>query len=142
MLFINTLKKYINILFILAFVGLLFGCSQFSQNRLLDSDYRLEGDIYSHANIPDNAEITLSISPLDIVSSNNETYSYHFKTNKVSRVVYFKANIPDHLMTNKKPLGISVRIEKDEALIMMTNKIVPLPLLSSEKISLPVLSMQ
>jgi len=142
MLFINTFKKYINILFILAFVGLLFGCSQFSKNRLPDSDYSIEGDIYSNTNIPDNAEITLSISPLEMNVSNNEAYSYHFKTNKISRAVYFKANIPDHIAMSKKPLGISVRIEKDEALIMMTNKIVPLPLLSSEKISLPVLSMQ
>lgn len=142
MSFINTLKKSINLLFIFAFIGLLFGCSQFSKNRIPDSYHSLEGDIYSHTNIPDNAEITLSISPLDMISSNNETYNYHFKTNKVSRAVYFKANIPEHIMISKKPLGISVRIEKDEALIMMTNKIVPLPLLFSEKISLPVLSMQ
>jgi len=140
--FINILKKIIHLSFILAFISLLLGCNQLSKIIMLDLSHSLEGNIYSHTNIPDNAEITLSISPLEMNISSNDTYSYHFKTNTTNRAVYFKMNIPEHIMIIKVPLGISVRIEKNKELIMMTNKITPLPLSFSEKMLLPVLSMQ
>ncbi len=125
----------------LIFVSLLFGCANLNQN--IKSKFNIKGDVYSQStDIPENSDITLSITKLDITHSIKNSFDFHFKTTETNRTVSFSVNLSDELVNSSHQLDASVRIEKEGELIMMSNKIIEIPMNYSEKLSLPVIPIQ
>ena len=106
-----------------------------------NSPYHFQGVIYSQDDIPENSEIILSISQLNSQNFNSH-YNYQININERSRTVLFKINVPDDVINNPKLFGISARVEKENVLIMMTNKLITLPQNFHEKLTLPILSIR
>lgn len=139
MLIIETLRKIYKPLFSLLLVFTLLGCSNFSKSRLINTNNQLQGEIYSQSIIPENSEITLSISPIGtLISPKESLLNYQLHTKEANRVISFKINLRDDTVKNFSNLGISIRVEKNGELIMMSNKITNLPRSLSEKITLSV----
>lgn len=140
MIIIKTLSKIYKPLFSLLFISTLLGCSYFPKNFLSSPDNQLQGEIYSQSIIPENSEVTLSISPVDTSASPKESLlNYQLNTNEASKVISFKLDLLEELVNNAPKLGISIRVEKKGELVMMSNKVTELPRNLSEKIKLSVI---
>lgn len=138
MLTINMFNHLLKPLSILLFISLFSGCGNFSKNMRINNSYNFQGEVYSQGYIPENSKIILSISQLDSRDFNSN-YNYQINTKEISRTILFKINIPDDVINNPKLFGISVRVEKENELIMMTNNLISLPRDLSEKLAVPVL---
>lgn len=137
MLIIRTLNKIYKPLFSLLFISTLLGCSYFPKAIQNSSSYQLQGVIYSPSIIPENSEITISISPIDTLLSPTENLlSYQLHSKNANKSIKFKINLLEKVVKNTTKLGISVRIEKNGELIMMSNKITELTDNLSEEIIL------
>ncbi|MGF7482457.1 hypothetical protein [Providencia sp. SP181] len=136
---IITLKKIYKPLFSLLFISTLLGCSYFPKVLQISSSHQLQGVIYSPSIIPDNSEITISISPIDASLSPTENLlNYQLRSKGANKTINFEINLPEKVANSTAKLGISIRIEKNSELIMMSNKITKLPDDLSEKITLTV----
>ncbi|APC09902.1 hypothetical protein NQ837_003712 [Providencia rettgeri] len=141
MLIIKALRKAYKSLLPILFISTLLGCSYFPKNFLSNTDHQLQGEIYSQSIIPENSEITLSISPIDTLASPKESLlNYQLHTNEASKVISFKLDLLEEFVNNAPNLGISIRVEKNGELILMNNKVTELPRNLSEKITLSVSS--
>ncbi|QCJ68523.1 hypothetical protein C9446_00750 [Providencia heimbachae] len=137
----NRFNHLLRPMLTLIFMSLLFGCANFTKN--IKSKFNIKGDVYSQSkDIPENSDITLSITNLDITHSIKSSFDFHFKTTETNRTVSFSINLPDELVNSPHQLGASVRIEKEGELIMMSNKIIEIPINYSEKLSLPIIPIQ
>ncbi|HGN1706447.1 TPA: hypothetical protein ACKRTE_002320 [Providencia rettgeri] len=141
MLIIKILSKTYRYLFTLLFISTLLGCSYFPKSFLSNTSNQLQGEIYSQSIIPENSEITLSISPINaLVSPEKRLLNYQLHTKEANKVISFEINLLDEIINNTTQLGISIRVEKNGELVMMSNKITELPRNLSEKIKLSVVS--
>ncbi|MGG4609553.1 YbaY family lipoprotein [Providencia sp. Me31A] len=143
MLIIKTLSEICKFLFPILFISALLGCSYFPKNILGNTTNQLQGEIFSQSIIPENSEITLSISPINTLTSpENNLLNYQLHTKEANKKIKFKINLIEKTINNRIKLGISIRIEKNGELIMMSNKITELPRNVSEKIILSVVSIK
>ena len=62
-------------------------------------------------------------------------------TRKPSRTVNFSINLPEKISAKNRYFGLSIRIEKNGELLMMSNQITPLNKDSSDRLSLRVNSL-
>ncbi|MEQ4676053.1 hypothetical protein ABN063_15940 [Providencia vermicola] len=139
MLIIGTLNKIYKPLISLFFISTLLGCSYLPKAIQNSSNHQLQGVIYSPSIIPENSEITISISPIDTLLSPTENLlNYQLRSKDADKTIDFKINLLENTAKNMEKLGISIRIEKNSELIMMSNKITKLPDNLSEKITLTV----
>ncbi|BBG60751.1 Uncharacterised protein [Providencia rustigianii] len=102
--------------------------------------FNLRGDIYSQSiDIPADALITLSVSSLNGTDYTEKShYDYSFTTRKAGRTVNFSINLPEELLNQDRYFGLSVRVEVQGELLMMSNQIIPVIRNSSERLSLRV----
>ncbi|WP_369309463.1 hypothetical protein [Providencia rettgeri] len=143
MLLFNIFKNLFKPFFTLLTVNLLFGCSYFSKHIQNSHQYRLQGEIHSQTYIPEKSDITLSISSMDTPNSMaNNHYNFHFQTKENSRHVSFAINLPHTIANTPQTLGVSVRVEKENKLVMMSHKFISIPKNLSEKMSIPITSLQ
>ncbi|HBO23386.1 MULTISPECIES: YbaY family lipoprotein [unclassified Providencia] len=125
----NTLKNNIFLLFIFMTTCILSGChTPLSTYFIADTAQHIKGNIYSHSiDIPENSTITLSLTSIE--QNDNHAKSnidYSFRTQSAGRSISFAIKLPEELIINQSKLGISVRIEKEGELIMMSSKIIPI----------------
>ncbi|MEY0232903.1 hypothetical protein [Providencia manganoxydans] len=124
-------------------VTFLSGCSKhFIEHRNKNNFIELEGYIYAkNIDIPNDAVITLSITPMLIPENSNAPSSdYQFITKDIGRSAEFRISVPKYLYEKTELFGISARVEKNNELIMMSDKITPISKNSMEKIVLTVIS--
>ena len=102
--------------------------------------YNINGNIYSHSyDIPENATITLSLTSIQQNENNAKSnLDYSFKTKSAGRSITFTVALPEEFQSKRYTLGMSARIEKDGELVMMSNKLSPIPENLSEVVLLPM----
>ncbi len=138
---LNSSNHLLHSIFTLMFISLLFGCT--NPTKKTNTKFNIKGDIYSQSmNIPKNSDITLSITRLDVTHPSQNSFDSYFRTIEANHLISFTINLPNELVNSTQKLGISVRVEKEGELIMMSNKIVEIPIDHSKKLSLPVISIQ
>lgn len=118
----------------------LSGCTLTTSNsRNYNGDY-IQGNIQSNNKIiPENVKITLSLSQNKASGEKEFTlHEYNFVTQTKSLTIPFRLQLPNELSLSSQPLNISVRVEKEGQLIMMSDKLTPLLRQSSEKLLLTV----
>ncbi|GAB1439403.1 hypothetical protein MASR2M36_21740 [Providencia sp.] len=143
MLIIKILNKTYKSLFSLLLISTLLGCSYFPKNLFSNTKNQLQGEIHSQSIIPENSKITLSISPINTLASAKENLlNYQLYTKEANKVISFKIDLLDEIANKVAILGISIRVEKNGELIMMSNKITELPRNFSEKVTLPLISIK
>ncbi|WP_392433361.1 hypothetical protein ACF3VQ_03140 [Yersinia sp. HM-2024] len=119
---------------------ILSGCTlPTSNSRNYNGDY-IQGNIQSNNKIiPENVKITLSLSQNKASGEKEFTlHEYNFVTQTKSLTIPFRLQLPNELSLSSQPLNISVRVEKEGQLIMMSDKLTPLLRQSSEKLLLTV----
>ncbi|MCK9790484.1 YbaY family lipoprotein, partial [Providencia rettgeri] len=102
--------------------------------------YNINGNIYSHSyDIPENSTITLSLTSIQQNENNAKSnLDYSLKTKSAGRSIAFTVALPEEFQSKRYTLGMSARIEKDGELIMMSNKLSPIPENMSEVVLLPM----
>ncbi|HHR6130456.1 TPA: YbaY family lipoprotein [Providencia alcalifaciens] len=131
-------RNILHSIFILACCLFLFACNNpINKNR---NTFNIQGDIYSQSiDIPNNALITVSVTPINGNSySEKSHYDYTLTTRKSARTVNFSINLPESLLTQGHYFGLSVRVEKNGELLMMSNQVTPLNQSTSARLSLKV----
>ncbi|EMT6576412.1 MULTISPECIES: YbaY family lipoprotein [Providencia] len=141
----NRPKKHFISLLILFITFMLSACS----NNLMDyftqnPTYHINGNIYSHSyDIPEDATITLSLTSIQQNENNAKSnLDYSFKTQNSGRSIAFTVALPEEFESKRYTLGMSARVEKEGELIMMSNKLSPVPENLSEIVLLPVAAIQ
>ncbi|AXH63290.1 MULTISPECIES: YbaY family lipoprotein [Providencia] len=147
MLNINSVlsKKHFFSLFIIFMTFMLSACSNTLMNYFTHTPtYHISGNIYSHSyDIPENAIVTLSLTSIQQnENSAKSNLDYSFKTQSTGRSIAFTVTLPEEFQSKRYTLGMSARIEKDGELIMMSNKLSPIPENLSEVVLLPVSTIQ
>ncbi|EKT60585.1 YbaY family lipoprotein [Providencia rettgeri] len=106
--------------------------------------YHINGNVYSHSyDIPKDATVTLSLTSIQQNENNAKSnLDYSFKTQNTGRSIAFTVALPEEFQSKRYTLGMSARIEKDGELIMMSNKLSPIPENLSEIVLLPVAAIQ
>ncbi len=138
---LNIFNHLLRPIFTLMFISLLFGCTNLTKNT--KAKFNIKGDIYSQSkDIPENSDITLSITTLDITHSSQNSFDYYLRTIEANHLISFAIILPNELVNSTQKLGISVRVEKEGELIMMSNKLIEISMNYSGKLSLPVISIQ
>lgn len=134
-------KNILHSLFILTCCLFLFACSNPINQK--ENTFNIRGDIYSQSHdIPGEALVTLSVTEINGNSySEKSHYDYTMTTRKPSRTVNFSINLPDKILNQNRYFGLSIRIEKNGELLMMSNQITPLNKDSSDRLSLRVNSL-
>ncbi|MEY0434466.1 YbaY family lipoprotein [Providencia huaxiensis] len=141
----NLPKKYFFPLFILIVTFMLSACSHTLMSYFTHTPaYHINGNIYSHSyDIPENATVTLSLTSIQPNENNAKSnLDYSFKTQNTGRSIEFAITLPEEFQSKRYAFGISARIEKDGELIMMSNKLSPIPENLSEIVLLPVSAIQ
>ncbi|HHR6080800.1 TPA: YbaY family lipoprotein [Providencia alcalifaciens] len=131
-------KPILHSTFVLVCCLFLFACNNpVNQSR---NTFNIQGDIYSQSiDIPNDALITVSVTPINGNSySEKSHYDYTLITRKSTRTVNFSIKLPESLLTQGHYFGLSVRVEKNGELLMMSNQITPLNRNTSERLSLKV----
>ncbi|MEY0303474.1 hypothetical protein AB7W11_16300 [Providencia manganoxydans] len=119
----------------------LSGCSNHPIVRQNNNNtFQLVGHIYSKAiDIPSESIITLSLTSMltegDIKPHNLD---YKFINQKTRRTAEFEIKVPKNFYETTEQLGISARVEKNNELLMMSDKIIPLSKKRSDNIVLTV----
>lgn len=136
-------KNLIFLLCLLIFTTYLSGCSKhFMVHQDRNNFIELEGYVYAKTiDIPSDSMVTLSITPMSMVENSSAPNSdYQFITKNTGRSAEFRISVPKYLYDKTEQLGISARVEKNNELIMMSDRIIPIPKNSMEKIVLTVIS--
>ncbi|MEY0177173.1 YbaY family lipoprotein [Providencia rettgeri] len=137
----NFSKKYFFLLFILFITFMLSACNSTLMSYFTHTPaYNINGNIYSHSyDIPENSTITLSLTSIQQNENNAKSnLDYSLKTKSAGRSIAFTVALPEEFQSKRYTLGMSARIEKDGELIMMSNKLSPIPENMSEVILLPM----
>ncbi|QHB33891.1 hypothetical protein F0T03_18150 [Yersinia canariae] len=138
--YFNTRKKFYSHCFILFLALFLSGCTHLADiNGNHNGDY-LQGSIQSsHRELPENATITLSITQHK-ASGGKELLlqEYRIVTPQRSLTIPFRLQLSNELSLSSQPLNISVRVEKEGELIMMSDKLTPFLHQPGEKLILTV----
>ena len=131
-------KNILHSLFILTCCLFLFACNNPINKK--ENTFNIQGDIYSQSHdIPGEALVTLSVTEINGNSySEKSHYDYTMTTRKPSRTVNFSINLPEKISAKNRYFGLSIRIEKNGELLMMSNQITPLNKDSSDRLSLRV----
>lgn len=126
--------------FFLLFIFSLCGCNYISQQYRSLTNYQLQGEIYAQSEIPENSLITISLNSVDGLSSvKNNVSNYQITTEGSSKIINFVIYLADELVYTTKPVELSIRIEKDGELLMMSQNMTSLSKNLSEKLSIPVI---
>ncbi|AJJ23584.1 type III secretion system pilotin YsaP [Yersinia enterocolitica] len=136
----NTHKKSYSYYLILILSLVLSGCTLPTDNSHNYNGGYIQGNILSNSKtIPENVKITLSLSQ-NKASGEKEymLHEYSFMTKTKSLTIPFRLQLPNELSLSSQPLNISVRVEKEGKLIMMSDKLTPLLRQSGEKLLLTV----
>ncbi|WP_145563736.1 hypothetical protein [Yersinia aldovae] len=137
---LNTHKNFYSCCFVLFLTLVLSGCSH--RNGITNNysrDY-LQGNIQSNNRIiPENVKITLSISQNKASGEKEYTlHEYSFMNQTKNFTIPFRLQMPNELSLSPQPLNISVRVEKEGELIMMSDKLTPFLRQSGERLILTV----
>ncbi|MGL4487411.1 MAG: hypothetical protein ACRCUG_10715 [Yersinia sp. (in: enterobacteria)] len=135
-----THTNFYSYYFILLLILLLSGCGHFKGTNNSYNDNYIHGNIKSNnKKIPENVKITISISHNKVSGEKEHTlYEYSFMTHAKSITIPFLLQMPNELPSSIHPLNISVRVEKEGELIMMSDKLTPFLRQSGEKLLLTV----
>ncbi|HHA0034269.1 TPA: hypothetical protein ACOEXB_000924 [Yersinia enterocolitica] len=136
----NTHRNSYSFYLILFLSLVLSGCTlPTDNNRNYNGDY-IQGNIKSNNKIiPENVKITLSLSQNKASGEKEYTlHEYSFMTQTKSLTIPFRLQLPNELSLTSQPLNISVRVEKEGELIMMSDRLTPLLRQSGEKLLLTV----
>ncbi|HDL6961235.1 TPA: YbaY family lipoprotein [Yersinia enterocolitica] len=138
-IFNTCIKSYSHYL-VLLLALVLSGCTLLTENsRDYDGDYILGNIRSNNKTIPENVKITLSLSQNKASGEKEFTlHEYSFMTQTKSLTIPFRLQLPNELSFSSQPLNISVRVEKEGELIMMSDKLTPLLRQSGEKLLLTV----
>lgn len=138
--YFNTRKKFYSHFFILFLALFLSGCTHLAGiNGNHNGDY-LQGSIQSsHRELPENATITLSITQHKASGGKERLLQeYRIVTPQRSLTIPFRLQLSNELSLSSQPLNISVRVEKEGELIMMSDKLTPFLHQPGEKLILTV----
>lgn len=118
----------------------LSGCTHLTELSKNQKDYYLQGNIQNfHGKIPENATITLSVTQNKIAGEKEITFrEYIILTKTESRKIPFLLPLQNELSSLPNQLSVSVRVEKEGKLIMMSDKLTPLTYQPDEKLTLIV----
>ncbi|EEQ11878.1 hypothetical protein ymoll0001_4660 [Yersinia mollaretii ATCC 43969] len=118
----------------------LSGCTHLTELSKNQKDYYLQGNIQNfHGKIPENATITLSVTQNKIAGEKEITFrEYIILTKTESRKIPFLLPLQNELSSLPNQLSVSVRVEKEGKLIMMSDKLTPLTYQPNEKLTLIV----
>ncbi|MGE4802343.1 hypothetical protein AB8989_18415 [Yersinia hibernica] len=138
--FFNTRKNFYSHCFILFLALFLSGCSHLAGITGSHNGDYLQGNIQSsHGEIPENATITLSITQSKAAGGKElSLQEYSIVTPKESLTIPFRLQLPNELSLSSQPLNISVRVEKEGELIMMSDRLTPFLRQPGEKLILTV----
>ncbi|HHL2560669.1 TPA: hypothetical protein ACQ31I_002578 [Yersinia enterocolitica] len=136
----NTCIKSYSYCLILLLSLVLSGCTLPADNsRNYNGDYILGNIRSTNKIIPENVKITLSFSQNKASGEKEFTlHEYSFVTQTKSLTIPFRLQLPNELSFSSQPLNISVRVEKEGELIMMSDKLTPFLRQSGEKLLLTV----
>ncbi|EKT60876.1 hypothetical protein [Providencia sneebia] len=137
------IKKQLNLsVYLLLLITLASACSQKSiHNNTHEQLIKLEGYIDAkYNNIPKDSIIILSIAPFQ-QEGNHSIHDYRIITKTANSSIAFHLFFPKSLLDEKNNLGISIRVERNNKIIMMSKNIIPLPRNFSEKIYLDIINM-
>ncbi|HDN2513435.1 TPA: YbaY family lipoprotein [Providencia rettgeri] len=141
MLIITNIRNLFKTLIFLLFIFSLCGCNYISQQYRNMMNHPLQGEILSPSEIPENSVVTISLSSVGALNLvENNISNYQIKIEERGKTINFVLYLDDEVINTPKPLGLSVRIEKNGELLMMSKNIVTLPQNLSEKISIPVIT--
>ncbi|WP_447858471.1 hypothetical protein [Enterobacter ludwigii] len=128
-------------LLFLPFFILLASCTQSNSNRGYENGHSIDGVIINQrSTIPENSLVTLSVSAEKQKGEKAYTlHEYTLITHTEKHIIPFTLQLSNELSLFPLPLTITVRIEKDRELIMMSDTITTLPHQSGEKITLSVI---
>lgn len=138
--FVKTPKNSYSYYLILFLSLVLSGCTlPTSNSHNYNGDY-IQGNIQSNNKIiPENVKITFSLSQNKASGEKEYTlHEYSFMTQTKSLTIPFRLQLPNELSLTSQPLNISVRVEKEGELIMMSDRLTPLLRQSGEKLLLTV----
>lgn len=126
--------------FILFIALILSGCTHLTELSKNPKGYYLQGNIHNfHGKIPENATITLSVTQNKIAGEKEITFrEYIILTKTESRKIPFLLPLQNELSSLPNQLSVSVRVEKEGKLIMMSDKLTPLTYQPDEKLTLIV----
>ncbi|CNH90328.1 hypothetical protein HB976_19035 [Yersinia mollaretii] len=118
----------------------LSGCTHLTESSKNQNAYYLQGNIQNfHGKIPENATITLSVTQNKIAGEKEITFREYIILNKMeSRKIPFLLPLQNELSLLPNQLSVSVRVEKEGKLIMMSDKLTPLTYQPDEKLTLIV----
>ncbi|WP_145932191.1 hypothetical protein [Yersinia bercovieri] len=119
---------------------LLSGCTHLTDLSKEQNTYYLQGNIQNlNGKIPENARITLSVTQNKAAGEKELTFrEYIILTKMESRKIPFRLPLQNELSSLPHQLSVSVRVEKEGELIMMSDKLTPLTYQPDEKITLIV----
>ncbi|CNK33275.1 Uncharacterised protein [Yersinia mollaretii] len=118
----------------------LSGCTHLTELSQNQKAYYLQGNIQNfHGKIPENATITLSVTQNKIAGEKEIPFrEYIILTKTESRKIPFLLPLQNELSSLPNQLSVSVRVEKEGKLIMMSDKLTPLTYQPDEKLTLIV----
>lgn len=130
---------YFRYLFVLS-VLILSGCTHPSDTGKDQHDNFLQGSIKSYnGKIPENATVTLSLTQSKAPGEKeNILYEYNLVTKMENLTIPFRIQLPDRLSLLSQPTKISIRVEKEGEIIMMSDALTLLPRNPGERLLLPV----
>lgn len=132
----NIFKPFLFLLFVFS----LCGCNYISQQYRSLINHQLQGEIYAQSEIPENSLVTISLHSVDGLNLvENNISNYQITTEESSKIINFVIYLSDEIINSPKHLELSIRIEKDGELLMMSQNITSLPKNLSEKLSIPVI---
>lgn len=132
-------KNYFRCL-ILFITVTLSGCAHISEMGLSNKGSYIEGNIQNfNQKIPEDATVTLSVTQSKMAGEKEFPFrDYIFLTQSESKKIPFRLALHNELSSLSHQLSISVRVEKDGKLIMMSEKLTPLTHQPDKKLTLIV----
>lgn len=136
---------YISFLFytrylLLLSLMILSGCTHLSNIGKEQSDDYLQGSIKSyHGEIPENSTVTLSLTQSKTPGEKeNIFYEYSLVTQTENLTIPFRMQLPNRLSLLPQQTKISIRIEKEGEIIMMSDELTQIPHQPGELLALTV----
>ncbi|CNJ23824.1 hypothetical protein HB991_15290 [Yersinia mollaretii] len=119
---------------------ILSGCTHLTELSKDQKTYYIQGNIQSlHGKIPENTTITLSVTQNKMAGEKEYAFrEYIILTKTESRKIPFLLPLQNELSSLPNQLSVSVRVEKEGKLIMMSDKLTPLTYQPDEKLTLIV----
>ncbi|CNF08052.1 YbaY family lipoprotein [Yersinia nurmii] len=117
-------KHYSSVPLFIATLLCLTGCS--ISNDYFNSSFSIDGEVSSSIReIPENSRITITVSNKNPEETTDRVIQeFIFLTQKLKRNQPFRMKIAEKILMNEKNIQFSVRVEHDDELIMMSDKIV------------------